>query len=141
MPQAKTPARKGPAKNNKPEETREQRSERVAAEKREKDERKLEKAYEEMEPEAQTPDVEATSKVTKAQKEQAKLSDANVKRWLDYQYTESHTAAPTDNGKGQIDVHTVGGVTYINSHGERTLDHDDLVTLRKQLDAAFQAAS
>lgn len=141
MPQSKTPARKAkdPAEANKAaaQDTREAKDQR----KRDRDEAKLEKAYEKMTPGAETPDVEATSKVTKAQKEQAKLSDANVKRWLDYEYTESHTAASTDNGKGQIDVHTVGGVTYINSHGERTLDHDDLVTLRKQLDAAFQAAS
>ena len=54
--------------------------------------------------------------------------------WLDYQYTETHGAVATDNGDKQIDVHAVGGKVYLNSHGERTLDHDDLVTLRKKLD-------
>jgi hypothetical protein len=40
-----------------------------------------------------------------------------------------------------VEVATVAGVVYLNSHGEKALSQDGVFTLIKELQAAFQAVS
>lgn len=40
-----------------------------------------------------------------------------------------------------VDLHTIDGKLYLNSHGEKVLDRDQLVDLQRHLAAAFQAVS
>lgn len=72
----------------------------------------------------------------KAAEESAELQAANVQRHLEYHPTEVHGEVVLDEDN-KITVDAAGGRVYINSGGEQTLDADQVVTLRKLLDAAF----
>ena len=40
-----------------------------------------------------------------------------------------------------VDLHTIDGKLYLNTHGEKVLDRDQIVDLQHHLAAAFQAVS
>ena len=40
-----------------------------------------------------------------------------------------------------IDLRTMEGFVFLNTHGEARLDRDQAIDLRRQLDAAFQAVA
>lgn len=72
----------------------------------------------------------------KAAEESKELQAANVQRHAEYRPTEVHGEVVVDEDN-KITVDAVAGRVYINTGGEQVLDADQVVTLRKHLDAAF----
>lgn len=72
----------------------------------------------------------------KAIAEVREIREENEKRWAVHERVVVQREIPTQ--KGKLLVVTADGLTYIN---DIVLDHDQLVTLRQTLDAAFQAVS
>lgn len=54
--------------------------------------------------------------------------------------TEVHVEAETSDG-GPVAVHAAGGRVVINTHGEATLDRDQVGNLIRVLNTAFQAVA
>lgn len=76
----------------------------------------------------------------KHEQEVRELHEENVRRWAEYRPSEVHAEIETESGK-PIELHAAGGQVFLNSHGEKTLSRDDLINLRKQVEAAFQVVS
>lgn len=76
----------------------------------------------------------------KAVKDQEKQNAENVERHLAYNAVQTHAQVDTSDG-GQIELHAVAGEVFLNTHGERVLSRDDLVTLQQKLAAAFQTVA
>lgn len=87
-----------------------------------------------------------TSEREKFEKDVKDLHAGNVQRHSQYHPTEyrGEAAASTPAGeekKTATDVYAIGGKVFVNTHGEAVFDRDQLITLRKHLDAAFQTVA
>lgn len=85
-------------------------------------------------------EVTTSNKVREAVSESRDLQADNVQRFAQYHPVETHDAVVADDGK-QITVHAVAGQVFLNTHGERVLDREALITLRKKLDEAFMTVA
>lgn len=82
----------------------------------------------------------------KALDEVREIREENERRAATHNRVEVHHEIQVMNKDGDekpspLEVHAIGGRVYVNSHGEAVLDQDAVITLRKALDAAFQAVS
>lgn len=97
---------------------------------------KAAKKAEEKAPETKGTSEKAEKLHEKAIAEVREIREENEKHWAVHERVVVQREVPTQ--KGKLLVVTADGLTYLN---DIVLDHDQLVTLRQTLDAAFQAVS
>jgi hypothetical protein len=79
------------------------------------------------------------------QRETARLREATLAQWREHPKAELHVEVDVSLVSGRsekrIELHALDGYVLLDSHGEVRLDRDAVITLRKQLDQAFQVVA